>query len=657
LAFLLLRMEFQDEDDYYEISNKNVEDYMSEYFPNQTSNLVKSSFNMNDTFDTKLKDENNNLIHESNQSDNPKLDINFELLQNLLQNLSNNVFLDIHREFLLGLGLTSRVSSSIKLSNCFIIVPIFLSLTIISSLIIIFPLTLIIFFLLFNFQKIQNRIFKSIFAMISLKINNYTNQIKNIINFLKQIEQIELSSQREFNFRNNTKQLGSTIQIEVSDVRNFRYRREFFIKSREHFFNLKYLNQRLINQFKLSNKFTTLSENLVCLVDEKDLSNVFHANGSDLDSLTDQYCIDCIKSLLKFNQIMISENILLIILSLVIDEKFYNKSRSIFTNCNAFQSFSNKIDILEKFLKLIDESLAEKISALKDCKTSQNREIVVAKNLGLYLRNCLLNVFEIVEAGKQSNDLKRLVLIKNSFENANLYLQQLETLIDKDFKLKSAQKKQEFTHLSCEKSLEDNKNENVRVVSSDFESLIEDEIFEAEVLNNFEDIEGLNLIKTQEEIEEINREKENQLLNKNLYYELKYALKTKSNEWTQREKKLKNKDHKKNIDQDEIDKVEEYLLENDAMKYKAQLKFRRKYTKDAQPIQIPSKFGDDEIKSKSRKQKYVYDDSNISNESSIGFAFSDKQFLNDFMKQRNNFMLISKNEETIGEQESDFEEI
>ena len=91
----------------------------------------------------------------------------------------------------------------------------------------------------------------------------------------------------------------------------------------------------------------------------------------------------------------------------------------------------------------------------------------------------------------------------------------------------------------------------------------EDEIYEADTSKPIDDEPKPSQI----ELESNMKEKEFYLANRNLFYELQFALKTKRNEWNERERKAK-----RVMDQTGD---QSNLLENEILKYKSTLRRRR----------------------------------------------------------------------------------
>ena len=165
----------------------------------------------------------------------------------------------------------------------------------------------------------------------------------------------------------------------------------------------------------------------------------------------------------------------------------------------------------------------------------------------------------------------------------------------------------------------------------------EDEIYEADVaidstINNKNDIHEQDFLL---------KEKEANLVNKNLFYELKFALKTKANEWNERERKAKRIDgnmlnavkYYSDIQQDDdmfsLNNLTGHLLENDALKYKSIIKRKQRFTTE---VLINNKTKQEQTDKIDLIQLKA---SNVNN----------NLFLSEFMIKRNNFYNNCKKEE------------
>jgi hypothetical protein len=138
--------------------------------------------------------------------------------------------------------------------------------------------------------------------------------------------------------------------------------------------------------------------------------------------------------------------------------------------------------------------------------------------------------------------------------------------------------------------------------------------------------------------ESILKEKEAALLSKNLFYELKYALRPRSAEMSRREEAVK-KRAKPKVDQNNnefgLEESEEHLLENDVLKYRARFsaKNRRRV-----------RSGVELVVEERKTTKYVYEEEERS-ESSASLSFS-HTLMAEFMKKRNK--VLSEEDEEIG---------
>lgn len=245
------------------------------------------------------------------------------------------------------------------------------------------------------------------------------------------------------------------------------------------------------------------------------------------------------------------------------------------------------------------------------------------RQLGLYLRNALLNTHSLQNS---LNPIESLKLVKVNLEYCDFYVNQLINSLEKP--------KNEEDSNPIESSLKNETTTKTPTVQNRLDPsepvTIEDEIYE-EDLSRLKDEEGKRENSDDSDWLELNkRGNEVALANKNLFYELKFALKFKSNEWREREKMAAKKRliNEKTTKEDQENM--EHLLENDALRYKSELRRRRRKAGNQGAV----------VEETTNKRKYVYEEEDEN---------SSRREQPDFFKELINkaFMLQQTNEETL----------
>lgn len=194
----------------------------------------------------------------------------------------------------------------------------------------------------------------------------------------------------------------------------------------------------------------------------------------------------------------------------------------------------------------------------------------------------------------------------------DFYVKQLITGIEKSTQNESQHSDEVQTNLINEST---NSSSQKLAQAVPFSPLppIEDEIFEEDMSKIKENERMSSADASSGDLDPSSELRIDPLANKNLFYELKFALKFKSNEWQQREKIAKKK--VMNQSEDRVEKVVvcddvdgggnvtmnvDHLLENEALKYKSELRRRRK-------IHNMVGGGGPAAVEAERKRKYVYE--------------------------------------------------
>lgn len=404
----------------------------------------------------------------------------------------------------------------------------------------IFAIFLIFFVILISLRyKLISKYFQ-IWLSVSARYSQISRQL---VVFIKQGHLVELSLQKR-HFSNQN-------QLDI----NFIFRKKFFLELRKNFYQLKKINLEILNKIEKNH------DNFVCALNDNDLSPVMRLNGQELDQFTDKYSFNCVNSILKLNLILISENFKLILLNFF---DFLKNGTNFFNFCFMavncalqIEKFVNELKKLDKINKSIDQDEVPK--SKERINPLENEDY-----LSLYLRSCLLNSQRLRDLDNQSK-IETLKLIRTGLECCNLYIEKIEStcgvLIPQE----------EISNITSEKSESKIKIlDKENVTEFDQELNFEDEIFEAEDNFVFDQKEEMK----NSEPEELSLKEKQELLNtKNLFYELKFALKSKTNEWKEREKRAKYNTNRNNDILFTLENREDrYLLDNDLMVYKSKLR-------------------------------------------------------------------------------------
>ena len=634
-----------DDDDDYEISNKNVEDYLNQFqmeINNNSNTLVQLSVDVSNRSSKNQDLPSENI--EKKQAVSIKTSLLFQLIEKIRERKSD-IFFDNDNQYLLDLCVISTTNKHEKTrrfkevaAQLFLFsFSALLGCLFLNSVYFAVPLLLLFLVTVKCFKRIKRLVLIKSFETILAKIEIYLNMTRDLFKYLKQTEQISLSSEREFNIRKSNK-----IDLNLADSLNFKYRKMLFHEAKSFFFEIKNFNCQQVNELVLEKKFPL--ENSIFKLDISELSVLLQIKHSDpkLDTLTDFYSLSCIGSMLKLCWLIVSENVKLLVLAFLSENlSFIGLIRLAFRWIQVYGGQVDRLRNLEQLLKLVNSN--NQISEKRVDSTT--RPFTAAVNLSLYLRNALLNTYYLVETENSSGQhLKAFHLVKRSFENASLYLEQLELSLNKVGVELRAQKKAEVVAEldSRKRDEEDEKKRNELNLLTDYAYVAEDEVLEAEVIHEVQ-VSEQKLAEVLDS-EEVVKEKENLLASKNLFYELKYALKTKSNEWKQREKEIVMRREKLRVGAFELAREDDHLLENDALKYKAQLKYRKQ--KSSANLRGAKMYS---ITNETKKKKYVYENENEKDEaarseseqplllkpSQTGSSMNmSRAFLCDFMKKR-----------------------
>lgn len=462
----------------------------------------------------------------------------------------------------------------------------------------------------------------------------YSRLVKNLLTFFKEAEFVNFSVNRRY-FVEKREEIKS---LNLShDTLNFKFRKYMFLKLRRQFYSFRELNL----QFDLSKSNLV---DLISTIDKNDLADVLKLTTSnalvELEHKTDHFSLSCLKTMSQLNRYVLSENFKITVVTIFAS---ILSTRSLLTSIRIYWA---TIYMLFKVLKMIKKSIDElvefemvlKMSHPVPIKSEQKKfNPDVEKSLALYLRNALLNSYELKTS---SNKLDSLKMLKCNFEFCQFYLKQLISSLEKN-----ASTNNESGVVENDGKLSPNLS-LIKQVEVPKEVIlpptIEDEIYEVDMTKTIEESEQ-NTLAEDWEFEQ--KKKEVNFANKNLFYELKFALKFKSNEWTERERLAKkrmlgldaNLNNGKNSSEFDILLANDYLLDNDTLRYKSSLSKSRK---------LGLKGYLDEFENQTKeKKKYVYENAENDSLNGVETEVASNQFFGEFMNKRS--FLFQNNDETI----------
>jgi len=507
--------------------------------------------------------------------------------------------------------------------------------------IVIFALFLLIIFSFYVILKLSNILVKSSHKLAF----DHLTLTKNIIYYLKECELLSLSNRRRIQIE--SKQNLDEIEI---DSMNYPFRRLVFKNLRKHFYKLKYLNELQLNNIDLD-LFNCEKESFVCSVNNIELAEVLQMNTeniNELNKLSDYFSLNCLKSLSKLNHYLLSESFklnyfnkinLIVSTDMSLLQKIFNSIKNLFILVRIkleLSQFNNELNELFDICKMIKQSDCKQQTSTKPRETNELEHILTK-----HVRNTLIDCYRIRNLFKEDDLSKKkeiLTYLKHDFEYCDLYFKKLQNKIDPgsiNIMMKEQQNILVEENLKVEKSLSDNSISLNGTID-------EDEIYEADVI-----IDSANNNKNDTHEQDylfLLKEKEANLVNKNLFYELKFALKTKANEWNERERKAKRidgnmfnavkyySDRQQDDDMFSLNNLTGHLLENDALKYKSIIKRKQRFTTE---VLINKNNNNNKQKQTDKIDLIQLKASSVNN----------NLFLSEFMIKRNNFYNNCEKEE------------
>lgn len=414
---------------------------------------------------------------------------------------------------------------------------------------------------------------------------DYLNLAKDIVYYLKEVQLVSMANQRRVLIEDKVKLNLDDTEI---DLINYPFRKLVFKCFRKQFYEMKSLCKSQLDLIDCE-LLDLDKSSFICSIRKSELADVLQETESDskLNKLSDYFSLNCLKSLAKLIRFEISEHFKL---NQLIKINFIFSPSSLFTavlNSTKHLIFLIKINLLfRKFnsdvknlwsicqmIKRADDSVSEPVAR----KSKENELENILLN---YARNTLLdcyrlrNLTDLTDKEKKKEILKQL---KYDFEYCDLYLKKIQHKIEPYQKMNLADQK---ANLNANESIKESEsvNQNLPFIE---DTIQEDVIYEADIIND----EIKNIKDESEEFGMLLRDKEANLVNKNLFYELKFALKRKKNEWNERERKAKrindngytltvqcpSDEQKLENDMFSVDPAR-HLLENDAYKHKSKIK-------------------------------------------------------------------------------------
>jgi hypothetical protein len=413
---------------------------------------------------------------------------------------------------------------------------------------------------------------------------------------------------------------------------------------------LKSNNNSYLKNFKLKDLDKS---NLVCTLQKDELAEILSIeyDNENINKLTDYFNINCIRSINKLNHILVSEQIKLIFniyVNLISNSEnlLYIVHFCLRFHYNIIKAIFLLKELSKDSISLTNVCRLIKVTDIEDAKPTFNNKDQDESNLANYLRNALLNLNEINKLNDEMKDekLKYFNMLKLNMDYCDFYFKQLTIKIDGSNCNKTNDGLYNLES-SNELNLIDLNNDKNKLNEEPIQQVVVDEIYEADTYNLNDNIN----ISTQEDEEMNLKEKKTNMANKNLMYELKYALKSKKNEW-----KLREKNAKRTIDENSKTVLEEYknltncqpddafdtdyLLDNESSKYKSELRRRRYLYKieNKKEFKCQKKYAYSEEKDdKENKEDQVHNPKNISFLSELinkrNDLFSNNRNVNDFL--------------------------
>ena len=448
-----------------------------------------------------------------------------------------------------------------------------------------FILISFVFFLLTKFNASLNQVQMS----KSIKLSeDYLKNLNSLLSYLKEVEFLSLSTKRRFLIEK------SQANIQPRDTLNYEFRKLVFNKLREHFFTLKNMNKRHLNRLDVD-IFELDKSEFISEIKDHELGEVMLVDDEENQSkLSDDYDLKCIKSIKKLIQLLISENLKIFKLNeldlqlksikLNIINSVFSTFFDIFEFKNQINKFLIDVNNLNNIVTLMDNLNDEKV----DSKPMVNKSDDMTHLLRVHLRNCYLMSLSV-----NDNKEEMLKMLKLDFEFCELYLKRLLNETESKGEERKLESPVDLDALND--AMRNDDDEDRKLFKDNHEEINEDEIFEAD--NRTIDTDNVKKVTNDEEISLKNQE--TYLIGKNLLYELKFALKDKRVEWKKRERlakktidgKVLRDDH---IDIDEFEDLDDgdgYILENDALKYKSEIR-KKRANRDAPKVEEES--GDEE---------------------------------------------------------------
>ena len=462
-------------------------------------------------------------------------------------------------------------------------------------------------------------LYKKLFYLTLDQASQTMTSIQSILYYLKQIELLGFNMTNRFQLHNN-----NSLNIEFRKLA-FKYFRQYFYEQRR--VNLKLYEDLCKN--------TSVNDNdlkLICTLDQTELGQLLideEESDEQLAKLSENFHLNSIKCLAKLVYMQISEQFKLILLIYLHSNTNVN---------NLFEILFKNMIFSYKYLRKKNVEIKEliEICKLKCGKKDENdkkkrEKLDKTSSLSLHLRNALLNSYKLEETECNQNLIES---IEYDLEFCRIYMKQLRSDYEGDAASgKGDESGKLVAHLDV-----NNKDGGEKCVerASASDKVVDENDYIFEALSNEVDLAssagggGADPDNFEFELEK----REFDLLNHNLYTELKGALVVKKSEWEERERNATRhidpsmaniKDDKSETD----DFKPSALLDNQILKYKTSLRKRGTLTKSK------------------KANKYAYDNENDSTASAA--AASTFSILQEHKSNLFNELLKRKTEDDTDE--------
>ncbi len=188
-----------------------------------------------------------------------------------------------------------------------------------------------------------------------------------------------------------------------------------------------------INLSELKNLADIDNESFICCTKESELAEVLiETNEERLALKSDQFSLQCLKSLSKLINLLVSENLKLIYITYLISSPMTNElwyqikftifqiTRQLFIY-KKISAFDFELQKMKNIVNLINSNDQKKDSRIF------KKDADYEHQLSMYLRNALLNSFALCQVKDAESVKKRELLsqLKSAFEHCDIYLKKV----------------------------------------------------------------------------------------------------------------------------------------------------------------------------------------------------------------------------------------